>query len=103
MIHFPGEHPETPGDLARRQPLLAQLTVGTTLYRLHARDKGPLYLGKTGGNRFDSQIAHMESFIRDSMNTARSLRPMANPLESERLLRRHSKRAALPISLFSDL
>jgi hypothetical protein len=54
VTQFPGEHPEPPGDLARRQPLLAQLEVGTTLYRLHARDKGPLYFGKTGGNRFDS-------------------------------------------------
>ena len=54
MTHFPGEHPEPPGDLARREPLLAQLKVGTTLYRLHARGKGPLYFGKTSRNRFDS-------------------------------------------------
>jgi hypothetical protein len=54
VTHFPGEHPEPPGDLARREPLLAQLKVGTTPYRLHSRDKGPLYFGETSRNRFDS-------------------------------------------------
>ena len=54
MIDFPGEHPKPPGDLATREPLLAQFAVGATLYRLHARGKSPLFFGRTGGNRFDS-------------------------------------------------
>jgi hypothetical protein len=54
VIDFPGEHPEPPGDLATREPLLAQLAIGATLYRMHARGKSPVFFGRTGGNRFDS-------------------------------------------------
>lgn len=54
MIDPPGQHPEPPTDLSDRDPLVLHLTVGTALFRLHARDKGPLFFGRTGSNRFDS-------------------------------------------------
>lgn len=54
MIDFPGEHPEPPGDLATREPILADLPTGAILTRLHARGRNPLFFGRTGGNRFDS-------------------------------------------------
>jgi hypothetical protein len=54
VTDFPGEHPEPPLDLAKREPLLHQLTVGTTLFRLHMKGKSPMFFGRTGGNRFDS-------------------------------------------------
>jgi hypothetical protein len=53
----PGDHPEPPRDLADRFPLLSELTPGTGLSRIHDRNKGPGFLGKTGRNRFDSQDA----------------------------------------------
>jgi hypothetical protein len=33
------------------------MPVGDVLSRLHAKDKGPLFFGRTGGNRFDSPDA----------------------------------------------
>jgi hypothetical protein len=50
----PGEHPEPPADLATRDPLISHLTAGTTLYRLYARHRDPLFFGRTRTNRFDS-------------------------------------------------
>jgi hypothetical protein len=54
VTDFPGEHPEPPGDLETSEPLLAELSMGTILSRLHARGRSPLFFGRTGGNRFDS-------------------------------------------------
>ncbi len=54
MTDFPGEHPEPPGDLETSEPLLAELSIGTILSRLHNRGRSPLFFGRTGGNRFDS-------------------------------------------------
>jgi hypothetical protein len=54
VTDFPGEHPEPPGDLASREPLVANLPVGAILSRFHAKGKSPLFFGRTGGNRFDS-------------------------------------------------
>ncbi len=54
MTDFPGEHPEPPADLETREPLLAQLSIGAILSRLHNRGRSPLFFGRTGGNRFDS-------------------------------------------------
>jgi RES domain-containing protein len=54
MTDQPGEHPEPPGDLASRSPLLAELPAGTTLSRIHDRRYGPVFFGKTANNRFDS-------------------------------------------------
>ncbi len=54
MSDFPGEHPEPPADLSKCEPLLAEVSVGTILSRLHARGKDPLFFGRTGANRFDS-------------------------------------------------
>jgi RES domain-containing protein len=51
---FPGEHPEPPSDLADRSPLLFKLLPGRILYRIHDRDCGPVFVGKTGQNRLDS-------------------------------------------------
>ena len=54
MTDFPGEHPEPPGDLETSEPLLAELSMGAIISRLHARGKNPLFFGRTRGNRFDS-------------------------------------------------
>jgi len=54
MIDPPGEHPAPPPDLASRSPLILTVPVGTTLFRLHDRGKGPLFFGRTGRNRFDA-------------------------------------------------
>jgi hypothetical protein len=50
----PGPHPEPPGDLAGRSPALVELDPGTILSRLHDRNFGPIFFGRTGRNRFDS-------------------------------------------------
>jgi RES domain-containing protein len=54
MIDPPGEHPEPPADLDSRSPLVFTIPVGTSLFRLHHRSKGPLFFGRTGRNRFDA-------------------------------------------------
>jgi hypothetical protein len=54
VTDFPGDHPEPPGDLVTREPLLAELPMGAIVSRLHARGRNPLFFGRTGGNRFDS-------------------------------------------------
>jgi RES domain len=54
MSDPPGEHPEPPSNLGSRSPLTFTIAVGTTIFRLHDRGKGPLFFGKTGRNRFDS-------------------------------------------------
>jgi len=54
VTDFPGEHPEPPGDLETSEPLLAELSIGAILSRLHNRGISPLFFGRTGGNRFDS-------------------------------------------------
>lgn len=54
MTDLPGEHPEPPGDLYARSPLLRTVTPGTIFARIHSRSKGPLFFGKTGGDRFDA-------------------------------------------------
>jgi hypothetical protein len=54
VTDFPGEHPEPPDDLETREPLLAELSIGATLSRLHNRGRSPLFFGRTGSNRFDS-------------------------------------------------
>jgi RES domain len=54
VTDFPGEHPEPPGDFETSEPLLAELSIGATLSRLHNRGRSPLFFGRTGGNRFDS-------------------------------------------------
>ena len=54
MISVPGEHPAPPADLTSRSPLTFTVPVGTTLFRLHDRSKGPLFFGRTGRNRFDA-------------------------------------------------
>lgn len=54
MNESPGEHPEPPGDLAAREPLLLETPAGAILHRLHARGRDPLFFGRTGRNRFDS-------------------------------------------------
>jgi RES domain len=53
-MDYPGDHPEPHGDLADRSPLTFTIGEGTTICRLHNRSKAPLFLGKTGQNRFDS-------------------------------------------------
>jgi hypothetical protein len=50
----PGPHPEPPSDLASRSPLLVELRLGTVFSRLHDRDFGAIYFGRTGNSRFDS-------------------------------------------------
>jgi hypothetical protein len=50
----PDPHPEPPSDVASRSPLLVSLDPGTVLSRLHDRDHGPIFFGKTGNYRFDS-------------------------------------------------
>jgi hypothetical protein len=57
VTDVPGQHPEPPGDLADRSPLLYELELGTVLSRIHDRKKGPVFFGKTGRNRFDSPDA----------------------------------------------
>lgn len=54
MTDFPGEHPEPPADLADRSPLLLKPVSGTVFSRIHNRNNGPVFFGKTGRNRFDS-------------------------------------------------
>ncbi len=54
MTDFPGEHPEPPGDLAGRSPLVLNLVAGSVFSRIHNRNNGPVFFGKTGRNRFDS-------------------------------------------------
>ncbi len=54
MTDYPGEHPEPHSDLADRSPFLSKLVPGTVFYRIHDRNYGPLFFGKTGRNRFDS-------------------------------------------------
>ncbi len=54
MTDHPGEHPEPPSDLATRDPLISQMTIGSTFFRLHARHQHPLFFGRTMTNRFDS-------------------------------------------------
>ncbi len=54
MTDRPGPHPEPPSDLASRSLLLVRLDPGTILSRLHDRDYGPIFFGKTGNYRFDS-------------------------------------------------
>ena len=54
MIDPPGEHPAPPTDLDSRSPLTFTIPVGTTLFRLHDRSKGPVFFGRTGRNRFDA-------------------------------------------------
>jgi hypothetical protein len=50
----PGDHPEPPGDLATRVPLLFTLAAGQVLSRIHRQVQKPIFFGRTGGNRFDS-------------------------------------------------
>ena len=47
----PGPHPLPSPDFARRD--LPRITVGGPLFRVHRHDRGPLFFGKTGDNRFD--------------------------------------------------
>lgn len=54
MTDFPGEHPEPPGDLAGRAPLVCNLVVGSVFSRIHNRNDGPVFFGRTGRHRFDS-------------------------------------------------
>lgn len=54
MTDPPGEHPEPPGDLADRSPLIYKVTPGTALSRIYHRTQGPIFFGKTRRNRFDS-------------------------------------------------
>lgn len=54
MIDKPGEHPEPPGDLASRPALRVTFDPGTIFVRIHNRDHGPIFFGRTGANRFDS-------------------------------------------------
>jgi len=54
VIDSPGEHPAPPTDLDSRSPLTFTIPVGSTLFRLHDRSKGPLFFGRTGRNRFDA-------------------------------------------------
>lgn len=80
MTDRPGEHPDPPSDLADRSPLLYKLEPGTILSRIHRRDKGPVFFGRTGGDRFDSpngsfgvlyvgmdeSCAFVETFLQDT-------------------------------------
>ncbi len=54
MTDFPGEHPEPPRDLETSEPILAELSMGAILSRIHVRGRNPLFFGRTVGNRFDS-------------------------------------------------
>jgi len=54
VTDFPGEHPEPPADLADRSPLLLKRVSGTVFSRIHNRNEGPIFFGKTSRNRFDS-------------------------------------------------
>jgi hypothetical protein len=54
MTDEPEAHPEPPGDLATRSLLTFTLDPGTVLSRIHDRNLGPIFFGKTGRNRFDS-------------------------------------------------
>ena len=57
MTDYPGEHPEPPANLVQRSPLIYELNVGATLFRLHDRHRDPVFFGQTGNNRFDSPDA----------------------------------------------
>jgi hypothetical protein len=57
MTAYPGEHPEPPPNLDQRSPLIYELNVGATLFRLHDRHRHPIFFGKTGSNRFNSPDA----------------------------------------------
>jgi hypothetical protein len=54
VTDFPGQHPEPPGDLADRFPLVLNLVAGSVFSRIHNRNNGPVFFGKTRRNRFDS-------------------------------------------------
>jgi len=54
VTDFPGEHPEPPSDLGGRSPLFVEITPGTVFSRIHNRSTGPVFFGRTGGNRFDA-------------------------------------------------
>jgi hypothetical protein len=54
VTDFPGGHPEPPSDLGGRSPLFVKITRGTVFSRIHNRSTGPVFFGRSGGNRFDS-------------------------------------------------
>jgi RES domain len=54
MTDKPGEHPEPPDDLVARSPLLVELDPGTTFSRIHDRNYGPIFFGRSRRFRFDS-------------------------------------------------
>lgn len=54
MSDSPGDHPEPPGDLGTRSPLLFTLATGQILSHIHRQGQDAGYFGRTGGNRFDS-------------------------------------------------
>jgi RES domain len=54
VTDFPGEHPEPPSDLSGWSPVLLKIAPGSVFSRIHNRSKGPVFFGKTGGNRFDA-------------------------------------------------
>ncbi len=48
----PGQHPEPPPDLSRRQ--LPTITSNGPWFRLHKNNREPLHFGSTASNRFDA-------------------------------------------------
>jgi hypothetical protein len=54
VTDFPGEHPEPPSDLGGRFPFFVKITPGKVFSRIHNRSTGPVFVGRTGGNRFDA-------------------------------------------------
>ena len=54
MSGHPGPHPEPHADLNNRQPLLFSLGAGIPVFRLHWKNKGALFFGRTKRNRFDA-------------------------------------------------
>jgi hypothetical protein len=54
VTNFPGDHPEPPGDLDGRSPLLLTVAPGTLFSRIHSRTQEPVFFGRTGRNRFDA-------------------------------------------------
>jgi hypothetical protein len=57
VTKFAGDHPEPPGNINKRSPLLRNFAIGAIFYRIHNKTNGPVFFGKTGGNRFDSPDA----------------------------------------------
>jgi hypothetical protein len=52
VSEHPGEHPDPPADLDSREPLL--ITLDQPWFRIHSIERGAVFFGRTGRNRFDA-------------------------------------------------